>query len=206
MAKLLSNPDNKVISSLLHPVSCEQKESKGFVGLGFFYQLFAEHDADSCMYWNPMAVPAVQKQRSENRASLGGLLLPMLANRGIIFLAREQAARREIFPTCFNPNKSHPQEVLSPHSVFLGSVLFLGKQLQGRGLHAWGHPRPSAHLAVSWASPGPCRHRALLRTASPGHCLQMAYLQVGPAGPKGGLGSSLNHTENTHRDEIKRSS
>lgn len=31
-------------------------------------------------------------------------------------------------------------------------------------------------------------------------------LQVRPAGPKGGLGSSLTHMVNTHRDEIKHSS
>lgn len=73
----------------------------------FFHQLFTERDADSCIYCNPMALPPVQKQHSQNHASLDGLLLPMLANTGALCPATEWAARGEVFPTQFSPKKSH---------------------------------------------------------------------------------------------------
>lgn len=156
MVKLLSNPDDKVLSFLLHPVSCEQKESKGFI---FFF-------FTNCLQ-SPMLTVASNSTRwhcrlSKNSAHktvhpLEDCFHPCWQTEGSSSLPE-----RSFFPTHFNPKKPHLQEIPFPHTVSLGWALFLGKQLQGWGLHAWathsplatwlslGHPPDRAGVAPCW--------------------------------------------------------
>lgn len=93
------------------------------------------------------------------------------------------------------PHTIQPQEIPSPHTVSHSSVLCLQKQLQGAQPHTWA---TLTTLSLQH-SPECC---TMLRRRKSWPCLQMAYLQVGLGGPRGGLGSSLNHMGNIHRDKM----
>lgn len=111
-----------------------------------------------------MALSAIQKQCPQNRASLGGLLSPMLANRGVIFPARE-----ELFPHTLQPQETpSPRNPIPTYSVsWLGAI---SREAAPRMRSSClGHPQPSGYLAISWASPRPCRCCTMLRRANSGH-------------------------------------
>lgn len=107
-------------------------------------------------------------------------------------------------PHTLQPKDSHPQKIQSPKLHCHVQCLLDQCYLQGS----------SAKDKI--LKPGPptslCLHDCLLgisETVQVLHhfeeskswpCLQMIYLQVGPAGPKGGHGSSLNYMWNMHRE------
>lgn len=140
MVKLLSNPDDKVISSLLYPVSCKQKESKGPLFI-YSYQLFADPSVDNCIYWNPTALPAVEKQHPQTCAPW--CFNPSWLRGGIIFPPASELPVGSFFHT------QQQQETPIPKISAPGWLWGAAPRTRSSPL---GHPHPTTHTAASQAS------------------------------------------------------
>lgn len=166
MIKLAPDPEDKVVSSLLHPVHFKEEEPK--LRFFFFHQVSTECHADSCICWSPLELLYFHKDHSQNWSAF-----THEGTRWVILPAREHTLPQEsLFLTHFNPRtptptNSHLQQMQSPKlpppcTVSLVSVLFAGKQLQGQDLwarathisvSAWlslGHPSDHAGVAPYW--------------------------------------------------------
>lgn len=162
MVKLLSNPDNKVILSLLHLVSCEQKESKGFFYLFFFFTTSLQSPmltvASTGIPWHCQLPESSAHRTVHPLVDSMDRPISSLANGGSSSLPGSELPERNFSSTRFNPKRSQPQEILSR----TGSVSWLGaisrEAAPRRRSSRQGHLHPSAHLAVSWAPPdhAPC--------------------------------------------------
>lgn len=148
MVKLLSDPDDKVVSSLLHPVSCEQTESKRLF-LFFLTNCLQSRMltlASTGILWHCQLPKNSAHKTMHPRVDC---FYPCWQTEGSSSLPESELPEGRFFPTYFNLKKSHPQEIPSPRTVSLGSVLFLGKQLQGQGLHTWAtHNPPPTWLSL----------------------------------------------------------
>lgn len=118
--------------------------------------------------------------------------------------ARGKTARGMPSPHTLQPKDSHPQKIQSPKlhrhvQCLLDQCYLQGTSAKDKILK----PGPPTSLCLPDCLLGISETMQVLHhfeESKSWPCLQMIYLQVGPAGPKDGLGSSLNYMWNMHRE------
>lgn len=185
MVKLLSIPDDEVIPSQLHSVSCKQNESKRRQRYRYSC-ILPTVGRSQCQQLHILEFYSSASCRKIVSTEMHpSVLPPMLANTR----SRLSPSGSEL--PVWSPFYTQPQEIPSPKSCLSAAS---GDYAPRKRPSSVGHVHPPAHTAACWASQnhsGIALHWTKCQGQKAQTCLQMASLQVGTLPLEVALGPPL---------------